>query len=136
MTDKSSADPNGKRPADEYLSWGFEFAEFRGQGVMRLAVGVVMALAGIVLAVGGSWLTILGGSPYYLVAGSALSVSGVLIARHRRFGFWLYAIILAGTGLWSIWEVGLNLWALMPRLLGPLILGAVLLIPALRRGLR
>jgi hypothetical protein len=135
-TGLSQSANGGHRQADEYLAWGFGLANFRWRRAMRLAIGVFMALAGAILAAGGGWLTILGGSPYYLIAGSALTVSGVLVARHRRLGFWLYAVILAGTGLWAIWEVGFSLWALMPRLLGPSILGAVLLIPALRRGLK
>ena len=38
----------------------------------------VMALIGIVLTIGGAWLLILGGSPYYLIAGLALLASGLV----------------------------------------------------------
>ncbi len=41
----------------------------------------VMALIGIVLAIGGAWLLILGGSPYYLIAGLALLASGWFLSR-------------------------------------------------------
>jgi quinoprotein glucose dehydrogenase len=48
-----------------------------------LLLGLVLALIGLVLTIGGAWLAVLGGSPYYVLAGLGLLVSGVLLARRR-----------------------------------------------------
>lgn len=46
-------------------------------------LGALLALAGLGLAVGGLRLVSLGGSWYYLIAGSALLVAGMLIATEN-----------------------------------------------------
>jgi quinoprotein glucose dehydrogenase len=104
--------------------------------ITRLVLGVLMVIAGLFLACGGAWLVSLGGSFYYFIAGTALLISGVLVAIGRRLGFQLYGGIFLGTAIWALWEVGFDGWLLMPRILGPAILGLVLLIPAIRRDLR
>jgi quinoprotein glucose dehydrogenase len=108
----------------------------RGAGLWAArAVGVLFILIGLVLAVGGAWLVALGGSPYYVAAGIGLVVSGVLLWRARPLGAWLYVAIFAGTVVWALWEVGLNGWALLPRVFAPmvLLLAVILLLPALDR---
>lgn len=95
----------------------------------------LLLLLGAVLAVGGVWLAVLGGSPYYAIAGLALILSGILLWRGRRSGAWLYLIILLGTFGWSLWEVGLDGWQLLPRLALFMVLGLWLLTPWARRGL-
>jgi len=87
-----------------------------------IVVGVILVLIGAVLALGGLWLVVLGGSPYYIVAGLALLAAGGLMARGRVLGVWLYAGLFALTLVWAIWEAGLNGWALLPRVLGPFML--------------
>jgi quinoprotein glucose dehydrogenase len=66
--------------------------------------------------VGGGWLISLGGSAYYLIAGSAIVASGAQLFRLRKSGAWLYAMVFAGTVLWSAWESGLDYWGWVPRL--------------------
>jgi quinoprotein glucose dehydrogenase len=103
------------------------------------ALGVVLALLGLVLAVGGGWLAVLGGSAYYLLAGLALLASGGFLLRLNAVGGWLYLGVVAATILWAVWEVGLNGWALVPRIVAPLVLAlpVVLALAALHgRGLR
>lgn len=85
-------------------------------------LGAAFLLIGLVLAVGGAWLAVLHGSPYYGLAGLGLIVSGVLLITRRITGVWLYAAVFAATLVWALWEVGLNGWALVPRLVGPLVL--------------
>jgi quinoprotein glucose dehydrogenase len=94
---------------------------------------VLLCLVGAVLATGGIWLAALGGSLYYLVAGCLVGASGVLLFRRRPLGFHLYTAAFILTVLWSLWEVGLNGWALVPRLVGPAILmaGVLAFLPAL-----
>ncbi|RYF92736.1 MAG: membrane-bound PQQ-dependent dehydrogenase, glucose/quinate/shikimate family [Caulobacteraceae bacterium] len=92
-----------------------------------LIVGGVLALIGAVLLVGGFTLIGLGGSPYYLLAGAGLLISGGMIAMRRALGVWVYLGVFVATLLWALWEVGLQGWPLVPRLFAPL----VLLIPVL-----
>ena len=105
----------------------------KGRGGGALAVrllGIVFALIGVVLTVGGVWLLTLGGSFYYLLAGLGLIASGVMLFRLKLLGAWIYAAVFALTLLWALWEVGLDAWALVPRVIAPAVL-LVLLIAAL-----
>jgi quinoprotein glucose dehydrogenase len=104
-----------------------------------IALGAVFGLIGLSLAIGGGWLLSLGGSPYYLLAGLGLMTSGGLLLRLRLLGVLVYALVVAATVVWALWEVGLNGWALVPRVVAPLILLALALLtlPALHpRGWR
>ena len=95
-----------------------------------IALGAVIALIGVILAIGGAWLAVLGGSLYYLLAGVAMIASGVLLVRGRMLGGWIYAGIVALTILWAFWETGGLAWALVPRVIAPLVL-LFLLIPVM-----
>ncbi|MBZ9937045.1 membrane-bound PQQ-dependent dehydrogenase, glucose/quinate/shikimate family [Mesorhizobium sp. BR1-1-16] len=90
-------------------------------------LGAVILLIGVVLVGGGGWLAMLGGSLYYLVAGIGLVASGALIIMRRTAGAWLYCLVVVLTAVWAFWEVGTNGWALVPRVIAPL----VLLLPVL-----
>ena len=96
---------------------------------------VVLILIGLALAVGGLRLATLGGSFYYVLAGLALVASGVLLWRRDRRGSLVYGLLLVATLVWSLYEVGVNLWALAPRLLALFVIGAWLLTPWFRRSL-
>jgi quinoprotein glucose dehydrogenase len=103
--------------------------------IAPLVLGAFIALIGLILAVGGGWLAALGGSLYYLVAGIAMIVSGVLLFRRRLAGGWLYIAIFIGTLIWAFAEVGGNGWALVPRVVAPLVLlvATLLVMPTLSR---
>jgi len=83
--------------------------------------GFVVAILGLALALGGVWLVALGGSAYYLVAGAGVCATGILLARGSGAALWLYAIVLLGTIVWAVAEVGLVGWQLEPRLLLPVL---------------
>lgn len=97
--------------------------------------GAVIAVIGLALAFGGAWLVALGGSFYYLIAGLGVAATGVLLIRGSSTALWLYALLLLGTTVWAIGEVGLVGWQLEPRLLVPVLLGIYLLMPWVRRKL-
>lgn len=86
------------------------------------ALGVVFALIGAVLTVGGLWLLTLGGSPYYVLAGIGLLVSGGLLFLRRVTGVWVYGVVFIATVIWALWEVGLRGWPLVPRVIAPSVL--------------
>ncbi|HTM82655.1 membrane-bound PQQ-dependent dehydrogenase, glucose/quinate/shikimate family [Asticcacaulis sp.] len=85
-------------------------------------LGVVLAVIGVILIVGGVQLAMLGGSWYYLLAGLALAASGGLIFTGRVLGAWVYIATFILTVLWAFSESGLNGWALVPRVIAPLVL--------------
>src|SRR5262245_66418340 len=87
-----------------------------------VVLGGVIALIGIILALGGAQLIAVGGSWYYLFAGLALIVAGLAVAQRKLLGVWIYAGAFVATMLWAFWEVGLNGWPLVPRVVGPLVL--------------
>jgi len=98
-------------------------------------LGLVLALIGLALLIGGIWLAVLGGSIYYLLAGLGLLASGYLLFRGNSNGAYLYLLVFALTLVWALWEVGLNPWALVPRVFGPAVLAilALLILPLLDR---
>ena len=91
--------------------------------------GAVFALLGLLLAGGGVWLAALGGSWYYLIAGLGVAITGVLVYARRAAALWVYALVLLGTIIWALAEVGLDGWKLEPRLVAPVVLGCWLLLP-------
>ncbi|HET8613401.1 MAG TPA: membrane-bound PQQ-dependent dehydrogenase, glucose/quinate/shikimate family [Sphingomonas sp.] len=97
--------------------------------------GAIFLLIGLALIVGGIWLIALGGSPYYLIAGIGIALTGGLLLLGRAEALWLYGLVLLGTILWALGEVGLVGWELEPRLFAPIILALWLLLPWVRRGL-
>jgi quinoprotein glucose dehydrogenase len=102
------------------------------------ALAALLGLIGVVLVAGGGWLVVLGGSPYYFLAGVALLASAWLLFRLNLLGAWIYGALFLLTFVWALAEVGLNGWALVPRLFGPaiLLMLVILTLPALEPGPR
>lgn len=98
--------------------------------------GAAVALAGLLFLAGGSWLAWLGGTLYYALAGAALIAVGVGLAKGMRWCLWTYAALWSGTLIWSLYESGLDVWQLEPRLLLPTLLGLYLLLPWIRNRLQ
>lgn len=101
-----------------------------------LAMTIIIAVIGIWATVFGGWLALLGGSLYYVIAGIALLATSVLLYERKALALPLFAVVLAGTLAWAIFEVGLDFWQLVPRgdLLFPI--GILLLLPWVTRPLR
>ena len=95
-------------------------------------LAIVLLALGLVLGVGGAKLALLGGSFYYLVTGICLAATAVLVWLRKPLAVWVYAATTGGTMLWAIYESGLDTWALMPRVLGPVSLGLWFALPAVR----
>ena len=83
-----------------------------------------LAILGAIILVMAAFLTFYGwqlvslhGSAYFLIAGVALLISGVQIIRQRVSGALLYGVVLLGTAIWALWDVGLDFWPLVSRLL-------------------
>ncbi len=99
------------------------------------SLGGLLAIVGIVLGIGGAWLLGLGGSAYYLPAGLAHLVTGVLISRGRVLGVWIYCAVFVATLAWALAEVGLDFWLLLPRIGLPLVLALYMFTPWMRTQL-
>jgi quinoprotein glucose dehydrogenase len=101
---------------------------------VALITGIVYLVLGLVLAAGGIRLITLGGSWYYLLAGVAVAVSGVLLCMRKTAALWLYALMLLATTVWAVVEVGLDFWQLLPRIMVWFVLGLWLLVPWVRNA--
>ncbi len=101
-----------------------------------LALGAVLFVTGAILLLGGIRLMTLGGSWYYAIAGALLVWAGLLIMQRRILGAWIYGAAFLLTLIWALWEVGLQGWPLVPRLVGPIVLLVlvVLALPVLEPG--
>ncbi|NII55955.1 glucose/quinate/shikimate family membrane-bound PQQ-dependent dehydrogenase [Lutibacter sp. SG786] len=100
-----------------------------------LFTAFVFALVGAATLLGGIKLVNLGGSAYYLVAGAATLVVAALLLFRVRAAVPIYGLFLIATSAWSVWEVRLDWWQLLPRLDVWFALGLWLLLPWPRRGL-
>ncbi|QZP09267.1 membrane-bound PQQ-dependent dehydrogenase, glucose/quinate/shikimate family [Caenibius sp. WL] len=101
---------------------------FHNIPLAALVLGAIFAAIGLILTIGGIWLAVVGGSLYYVLAGLGLLASAWFLLRGNRLGTWIYAAVYAATVVWALWESGANPWALIPRLVGPTVLLALLLL--------
>jgi quinoprotein glucose dehydrogenase len=100
----------------------------------RWLYAAVLAAVGLTLVVMGGKLLLLGGSPYYILAGLLAMASGILLALRRIcWAIGLYAVLIVATALWAFSEIGLDGWALVPRLVAPAVLGLPFFIMALTK---
>jgi len=104
--------------------------------VLAKILGWVLALLGGFFAVAGGYLALLGGSPYYVLTGLAMILSGALIGRGDPRGRWLYVAIWVATLIWAIWEVGLDPLQLVPRVVAPTVLLILVILPWLIATMR
>ena len=97
--------------------------------------GLVLLVIGMGLGAAGAWLGVLGGSWYYLLAGFGFALSGMLLMALNPLALWAFALLVAGTFAWALWESGLDWWPLAARGGVVFVLGVFLLTPWLRRPL-
>ncbi len=107
-----------------------EAAKHGGAGLWAARlIGVVLGLVGLWLAGGGAWLLRLGGSAYYLLAGLGCLVSAFYyLAGRARRGRLAYLLVFVGTCVWAFAEVGAHFWLLVPRIVGPAVFAAIVVI--------
>jgi quinoprotein glucose dehydrogenase len=110
-------------------------ASFSRYRMVAQVTGIVYAIFGLALAGGGVWLIALGGSWFYLLAGIGVLATGALLIAGRCQALWAFAVVLIGTLIWAIVEIGFDWWPLAARgdIVFPMALW--LLTPWVRRGL-
>ena len=88
-----------------------------GPAVRRVRLLALLLAAGaVVLLAGGIRLAMLGGSPYYMAAGALLAATAAGLWRARRWALFAYGGLLGITILWTLYESGLEPWAMLSRL--------------------
>ena len=99
-----------------------------------MVIGAVVLIFGLPIFGGGIWLAALGGSWYYIFAGLGLLLTALFLFRRSMLAVWIYLVTFVGTVAWALWEVGLDGWAQIPRLVAPtvVLILVLALIPALR----
>lgn len=103
--------------------------------VIRLLSTLFAALTGVYLLVGGVWLSAIGGSPYYVIAGVVMLAVAFLLFKRKAAALGLYAALMLATVIWGVWEAGFDFWALAPRFDVLVIFGIWLLLPFAYRTL-
>ncbi len=66
----------------------------------------VIGILGIPMIWMGAELVLLGGTAYYLSAGTLIFLSAVELWCHRRSGFYLFTAALLLTLAWTVYEAG------------------------------
>ncbi len=89
--------------------------ESSSPGFIGVITLLFIALTSLFLLIGGAYLLSLGGSAYYVVTGVVLLAVTWLLYRRSPTALVLYALVLVGTAIWSLWESGPDFWALAPR---------------------
>ncbi len=121
LSSKTHSHPNNHNTASSFR-WAYRL------------VGALSVLFGLYFLIVGGYLATLGGSFYFVIAGVATLVAGVLLWRGRAAGAWLYAVTLLASVAWAIADAGLGFWPLFSRLfaLGVVGLLVTLVYPALQ----
>lgn len=107
-----------------------------GKKAVTLILGLTFLLVGLAMLGGGVYLTVLGGSWYFALAGLGLCVAGVFTMRARPMGVLIYLAVFVATIGWALADVGLVFWPLFSRLFmfAVLALLSLLALPAFRYG--
>ena len=108
---------------------------FLNQPKPFLVFSLVFSIIGLFLFLGGVQLMFLGGSLYYLLSGIILLVIAWTGLNNKASAAILYQLLLAATIVWSIYEVGFDVWGLIPRLVAPAVLGVIFLLPPIQKRL-
>lgn len=93
------------------------------QRFLNIAFLIILLVSGAALVALGGQLVALGGSAWYLLSGIVMLVTAVLGFRRKVLSIRLFWAFLAANLLWALWEVGLDGWALAPRIAMPFCLG-------------
>lgn len=94
--------------------------------VVPMVAGAVVALLGLPILFGGAYLATLGGSWYYILAGVLMVASGVMALRRNIAATWLALALLVITLAWSLYEVGIDFWQLVPRLIAFIVIALLM----------
>lgn len=96
---------------------------------------IIFAIIGLFLLICGIRCMTLTGSWYYVIVSFGMFFTGFFLWKQDGFTYVLYSVILIISSLWSLREVGLRWWLLIPQLWIFFVVGLVFLFPYFRRGI-
>ena len=96
---------------------------------------VVFGIFALTLAWQGLGLLVVGGSPYYLLAGLAMLVAAWDLFAGRPRGFVIFSGLLLFTLAWAVYESGNGFWTVGSRIWIIGLMALWLCLPMIRRGL-
>ncbi|MFT8807258.1 membrane-bound PQQ-dependent dehydrogenase, glucose/quinate/shikimate family [Gluconobacter sp.] len=99
------------------------------QRVMSPLTSILLALVGLFLLGGGGYLLILGGSWFYALLGLVMLAAAGISFRNPLLAARLYAALLLVATIWSVLEVGFDIWGLEVRLFTLVGIAAWMLLP-------
>ena len=108
---------------------------FLNQPKPFLVFSLIFSVIGLSLLLGGVKLMFLGGSLYYLLSGTILLAIAWTGWSNKASAAILYQLLLSATIVWSIYEVGFDVWGLIPSLVAPAVLGVIFLLPPIQKRL-
>ncbi len=108
---------------------------FLNQPKPFLVFSLFFSVIGLFLFLGGIQLVLVGGSLYYLITGIILLVIAWAVGNKKTIAAILYQCLLGATVVWSVYEVGFDIWGLVPRLVAPTVLGLIFLLPPVQKRL-
>jgi quinoprotein glucose dehydrogenase len=101
--------------------------------ILNVVFLVLLGVVGLSLLWLGGRLALLGGSWWYVFSGAVMLATAVLGWRRSAASITLFWLYLAANLACALWEVGLDGWALAPRLAMPVCMGLYMLTPYYRR---
>ncbi|MDZ4760436.1 MAG: PQQ-binding-like beta-propeller repeat protein [Alphaproteobacteria bacterium] len=104
--------------------------------IIQWVFSAFLLAVGGYLAVRGAELIALGGSWYYTLTGLGIIAVAVLVVLRNAWGPRLWAVITLLTVAWSIYEGGLDILALLPRLAAFVVVGLWFITPWSRAAMR
>ncbi|MBO1359603.1 membrane-bound PQQ-dependent dehydrogenase, glucose/quinate/shikimate family [Acetobacter sacchari] len=97
--------------------------------MLSIITTILVGAIGLFLFFGGAQLLLLGGSWFYIAAGGVFLAVAATGLKTPRLALRIYAGLLLFATLWSLLEVGFDIWGLEVRLLTLIAVGAWLLLP-------
>lgn len=92
-------------------------------------IAFLIGAVGLWLTIGGIWLMGLGGTVLYVPIGLGCILSAILLYRRKKTGAIVYFALLLALAIWAGVEAGTDFWLLLPRLIGPAVIGLWLAMP-------
>jgi quinoprotein glucose dehydrogenase len=102
--------------------------------ILNRLFALILLACGVALAWLGGMLIAESGSLYYLPTGLTLICAALLVWKQSAKSIRLFAALWLVTLIWSLWESGLNGWALAPRLIMFSLIGLWMMTPWFRRS--
>ena len=83
---------------------------------MLKSTAIVIGIFGLPMIWTGAELALMGGTPYYLLAGMLMTFRAVDLWRTQRRGFFVFSALLLLTLAWAVYEAGFEFWLVGSRI--------------------